>query len=114
MSEKAIWAMSPAEMEAEIERLRADKRALADGLFDLRCRCGAGPDQEGPDVWQQIERLRASEERLRAERDDWKQTAETVKKFGDLEEARLRARLEIAMRSAGESNAAIRRALEGK
>jgi len=42
---------------------------------------------------EQIKGMAAEIERLRAERNDWKQAAETVKKFGDLEEARLRSAL---------------------
>lgn len=37
----------------EIERLRAERQAFADELYELRIRAGCGPEQAGLDVWQQ-------------------------------------------------------------
>lgn len=51
-------AFALATKQAEVERLRAELKRTADELFDLRCRCGLGPDQEGPSVFQQLDSLR--------------------------------------------------------
>lgn len=46
------------EFLARVEKVEAEWREYADELFDLRNRCGCGPDQEGPDVRQQLSTAR--------------------------------------------------------
>jgi hypothetical protein len=50
---KALAALPPAGMLWD-ELVKARNE-----LFDLRIRCGCGPDQEGPDIWQRAGELEA-------------------------------------------------------
>ena len=53
--EEAAWSIVSSTLaaeRAEVERLRVELKQTADELFGLRSRCGLGPDQEGPDIFQ--------------------------------------------------------------
>lgn len=50
--ERDVAKVTERELRDEIDRTQTE-------LFNLRCRAGCGPDQEGPDVWQQLDAAKA-------------------------------------------------------
>lgn len=60
-------AMLVSAIGAALSARRDEVKRTSDELFDLRCRCGLGPDQDGPDVFQLIARLTRERDALKSD-----------------------------------------------